>query len=71
MNTQQTKVNVLLLGSQERDNLDKAMECYSAALSVKPDFPQSLNNMGVIYTAQVRRQSALPMQTCGSNHYLT
>eukprot|EP00967_Tisochrysis_lutea_P028147 scaffold32734_cov22-Tisochrysis_lutea.AAC.2 len=39
------------------------MECYSAALSVKPDFPQSLNNMGVIFTAQGRAQEALTLLT--------
>lgn len=27
-------------GSQKRENLERAMECYAAALTVKPDFPQ-------------------------------
>lgn len=66
---------------KDRDNLDKAVECYQAslkpsnicgdiahfrvvisydihfclqlALSIKPNFSQSLNNLGVVYTVQV------------------
>lgn len=41
---------------QERDNLERAMECYTAALNIRPNFAQSLNNMGVIFTAQGRAQ---------------
>jgi Flp pilus assembly protein TadD len=26
---------------KERDNLERAVECYTAALSVKPNFPQA------------------------------
>lgn len=68
---------------KDRDNLDKAVECYQAnsmlvenfkflsvecmalllpfsiyslqlALSIKPNFSQSLNNLGVVYTVQVQ-----------------
>ncbi len=49
--------------AQERDNLERAMECYTAALTVRPNFPQSLNNMGVIYTCQGRAQEALTLLT--------
>jgi len=68
---------------KDRDNLDKAVECYQVmtivsvvstldgfiglhrfliaafflvlqlALSIKPNFSQSLNNLGVVYTVQV------------------
>lgn len=66
---------------KDRDNLDKAVECYQErfcylwifvimpflffsllkflvillqmALSIKPNFSQSLNNLGVVYTVQV------------------
>ncbi len=40
---------------QERDNLERAVECYMTALSIRPNFPQSLNNLGVVYTAQASR----------------
>jgi hypothetical protein len=36
--------------------VDRAVECYSAALSIRPNFPQSLNNLGVVLTAQVGDQ---------------
>ena len=67
---------------KDRDNLDKAVECYQViqclwkikflytecmklllifviyslqlALTIKPNFSQSLNNLGVVYTVQVQ-----------------
>lgn len=47
---------------QERDNLERAMECYAAALSARPNFPQSLNNMGVVFTSQGRAQVRCTLQ---------
>ncbi|GAU41920.1 hypothetical protein TSUD_25610 [Trifolium subterraneum] len=44
-----------------RDNLDKAVECYQLALSVKPNFSQSLNNLGVVYTVQGKMDAAASM----------
>ncbi|KAK4481646.1 hypothetical protein RD792_012553, partial [Penstemon davidsonii] len=49
---------------KDRDNLDKAVECYQAslmALSIKPNFSQSLNNLGVVYTVQGKMDAAASM----------
>jgi protein O-GlcNAc transferase len=39
----------------------RAVECYMAALSIRPTFPQSLNNLGVMYTSQGKSQEALTL----------
>ena len=33
-------------------NLERAAQCYAAALQLRPNFPEALNNMAVIYTSQ-------------------
>lgn len=38
-----------------------AFTCYQAALQLRPNFPQGLNNLAVIFTAQGRAQDALQM----------
>ncbi len=38
-----------------------AFSCYQAALQLRPNFPQGLNNLAVIFTAQGRAQDALQM----------
>ena len=38
-----------------------AFTCYQAALQLRPSFPQGLNNLAVIFTAQGRAQDALQM----------
>ncbi|CAA0818814.1 Probable UDP-N-acetylglucosamine--peptide N-acetylglucosaminyltransferase SPINDLY [Striga hermonthica] len=46
---------------KDRENLDKAVECYKIALSIKPNFTQSLNNLGVVYTVQGKMDAAASM----------
>lgn len=43
---------------RERGELERACECYLAALHIRPNFPQALNNLGVIYTSQGRTGEA-------------
>ncbi len=38
-----------------------AFVCYQTALQLRPNFPQGLNNLAVIFTAQGRAQDALQM----------
>ncbi len=38
-----------------------AFTCYQTALQLRPNFPQGLNNLAVIFTAQGRAQDALQM----------
>lgn len=38
-----------------------AFSCYQAALQLRPNFPQGLNNLAVIFTAQGRAADALQM----------
>ncbi|PNH00482.1 putative UDP-N-acetylglucosamine--peptide N-acetylglucosaminyltransferase SPINDLY, partial [Tetrabaena socialis] len=52
-------------GSGGPDNIERAVECYTAALTIRPTFPQSLNNLGVVMTAQVRRESPVEKQYKG------
>ena len=33
-------------------NLERAVACYRAALQLRPAFPQALNNLAVVLTAQ-------------------
>ena len=42
----------MITGLQDKNELDKAIACYSAALSSNPQFSHSLNNLAVIYTVQ-------------------
>ncbi|KAL4581166.1 hypothetical protein LXL04_017375 [Taraxacum kok-saghyz] len=46
---------------KDRDNLDKAVECYQLALSIKTNFSRSLNNLGVVYTVQGKMDAAASM----------
>ena len=34
-------------------NQERAAQCYAQALQLRPNFPEALNNMAVIYTFQV------------------
>nr|GEU45229.1 probable UDP-N-acetylglucosamine--peptide N-acetylglucosaminyltransferase SPINDLY [Tanacetum cinerariifolium] len=43
------------------DNLDKAVECYQLALSIKPNLCQSLNNLVIVYTVQGKMNAASSM----------
>jgi len=38
---------------RELNNLSKALQCYLAALHIRPTFHQALNNVAVLYTSQV------------------
>lgn len=38
-----------------------AFTCYQTALQLRPNFPQGLNNLAVVFTAQGRAQDALQM----------
>ncbi|KAL6564624.1 hypothetical protein OROMI_016074 [Orobanche minor] len=45
---------------KDRDNLDRAVQCYQAKhLSTKPNFSQSLDNLGDVYTVQIIASSFL------------
>lgn len=38
---------------REQGNVERALGCYQAALQLRPNFPQGLNNLAVVLTAQV------------------
>ena len=47
---------------REQGNLEQALRCYLAALHIRPNFPQGLNNLAVVYTAQVRELLIISLQ---------
>lgn len=44
---------------REMGSVDRAVACYLAALNVRPNFPQGLNNLAVVYTARGQSTDAL------------
>ncbi len=42
-------------------NIDRAVTCYLAALNARPNFPQGLNNLAVVYTARGQSEEALQL----------
>ena len=45
-------------------NLERAAQCYQAALQLRPNFPEALNNMAVMYTYQVSLPHLLAEPHC-------
>lgn len=44
---------------RELGSVDRAVACYLAALNARPNFPQGLNNLAVVYTARGQSTDAL------------
>ena len=51
--------NIIGAANQRSGNLNEAIEAYSKALSIKPDFAEAYNNMGIVLKDQGKLEEAI------------